>query len=321
MFKITIVSLFCDKDYHLIDQLIKELEENIHCSYNIVLIDNTSPEVHETLSELYKKYPFIYRHPSNRNVRQLMARLYALQFVTGEYTWFVDIDDHPLSIDESTLTDNDITIYSAISDADEHTMRITDKFVSLENGLYPNLLINTLLALWNKIFKTEMLKEAVKVIPDNLEISTYEDTIIYLAALKYTKCFQYKNTCIYHKVVGISDNKYISEEYIDYICMGVKDADTVIRSLLTEQELSGNFLGGDPYQAACQWIVDRIKANGNKKELYQYIQKYFSKESILKAVKHTVSLSLPSYLAEYEWRPEFNEFIERQVNKIRSYLC
>lgn len=280
MFKITIVSLFCDKDYQLVDQFLSYIKERVHCSYEVILIDNTSPEVHETIKYLYDKYSFIYRHPNNKNVRQLMARLYAMQFVQGQYTWFVDIDDEILYFADDLISDADVTYYGFLGNND-YVYNPGTGIVTMEKDIQKRDL--DVIVLWNKIFLTSTLKKAIKVLPNDIEVCPFEDTIILISVLKQIKEYYRNPVIIIHKTEGITNKDHFKISDIDYICYGIDKANAILKNLLSPNEMKTLFVNGSPTYENCNWVFHNIiiDIDINFVNLTKKLLDYFDKNMIL----------------------------------------
>lgn len=322
MFKITIVSLFCDKDYHLVDFFLEKLKENIKVDYDVILIDNVSPEYQNKVTSLYEKYPFIYRHPENKNVYQYKARLFALDKIKTEYTWFIDIDDYPEPFEEKDLHDADITYYSYhLVDEDivlpaQNNIKVPEVFTKQEFDS---------LSLWNKIFKTTILKEASKRIPKDLEIRTYEDTILLVAALKCCETYDIDNKIILFKTPGMVHSRdQIEETMIDYISYGVKNSSDVLKTLLTTEELKNFTASGDPFLGNCWTVVDKImKGKLNKRaSLFKKLADYYDKPIIVEAARQWMCSTLDDkYGDQLKANPLRIAMLNEFMNIVEGYLC
>ena len=86
---LSIVCLFCDKDFQYINNFIKEINNKIKVSYQLILVDNR--EVNKDLLQIKNKNIKIVK--TGKNLYQFMGRLKAIPYCKGKYTWFVDSDD------------------------------------------------------------------------------------------------------------------------------------------------------------------------------------------------------------------------------------
>lgn len=88
-FTLSIIVVFCDKDFHFLNERLKQIEENVKdIEYEIILVDNREINKEKIylkpnmrlISMGYNSYPFT-------------ARLYGIKAAKNNYAWVLDVDD------------------------------------------------------------------------------------------------------------------------------------------------------------------------------------------------------------------------------------
>ena len=186
----------------LINQTLKDIE--------IIIVNDGSTDNSQVIIDNYKnKYSEIIKVYNIKNVGAAKARNYALKYVTGEYIGFVDSDDYISEemyeklYNEAKIKEADIVCcnYYRVIDEQKFNKKTFGNEKILKEELFDkniyeaNLLFDEVPYLWNKIFKTEIIKN------NNIEFS--EDLRIYEDLLFTYQAFQKAN-----KVSGIDDAMY-----------------------------------------------------------------------------------------------------------------
>lgn len=196
---LSIVCLFCDKDYQYINSLIKEINNKIKVSYQLILVDNR--EVNKDLLQIKNKNIKIVK--TGKNLYQFMGRLKAIPYCKGRYTWFVDSDDLLFTFDFKKRLkikiNSDIVIYNeTINNKNFEYYKKYNHIINSRDTSYKELrYMNT--QLWNKLIKTRVLN---KYYNDyklyNIKDIFFEDGFVLLNAIKNSKKIQYINDTIYN---------------------------------------------------------------------------------------------------------------------------
>lgn len=171
----------------------------------VCLIDDGSKDKSaEKCAKYTSQYPFIqYFYKENGGVSS--ARNLGLQKISGDYVWFVDVDDTIASnaIEEVfSSIGADLTIYNFYRVAQENTL------IDLENkqGIYEIVDLNDFFSNYilkyklangplNKIYKTELIKKIGLKFDEDLRIG--EDFAFNLIYYKQIKSFEFKSAPIY----------------------------------------------------------------------------------------------------------------------------
>ena len=83
--KLSVVIIFCDKDFKYLDSMIKMVEKFVTAEHEIILVDNrNNQEPFETNYKVVSK---------GSNCYIFEGRRLGLDAASGDYIWFVDVDD------------------------------------------------------------------------------------------------------------------------------------------------------------------------------------------------------------------------------------
>lgn len=176
----------------LVNQTLEDIE--------IIIIDDSSPDNSHLIIEKYAlKYPKKIRAFLKENGGIADTRNFGLTKITGEYFGFLDSDDYceldmfEKMYNKAKSNDSDIVVSNFTWVWDNKTA------LGLESSYKPgkDMIINLFAVLWNKIYKTEFIKEVGINFPKGLR---YEDA-----------SFLYK---LPHHVKKID---FIDESFVHYI--------------------------------------------------------------------------------------------------------
>lgn len=163
MLDLSIIMLFCDKDFYYLENKLKELKQKINLSYEILLLDNREnnkdpiPELDENVKYFsYGKNCYNYSRHS------------IVKHASGKYVWFIDVDDEIFNIDE--------TFKEYILSNEEE---ICFNFI-LSNEENPGQTKNasrTYFPIWSRWIRTDLAKEKLKKL-NLVPIVFFDDDII-----------------------------------------------------------------------------------------------------------------------------------------------
>jgi len=152
----------------LVNQTLKDIE--------IIIINDSSPDNSDLIIKEYEeKYPDIIKSYLKPNGGIANTRNFGLSKVTGEYFGFLDSDDYAkLDMFEKLYqsakeNDSDMVVSNFI-------WKYDDKEVNHQEGPYKagkDVFEHIFTALWNKIYRTETIRQSQVLFPDGLR---YEDT-------------------------------------------------------------------------------------------------------------------------------------------------
>src|SRR5574344_1048760 len=173
---LSIVILYCDRDWQFIEKLISSINNKLKICQQIICIDNrqnTNEIINFQNAEI---------HCLGYNMYQLAARKYAMQFVKGNYVWFIDADDDIYEVDSSfsKLLENNydiIEINYKNSDNWVGQYFIEEEFTK-DSLCYEEMFKKMQGMLWNKWINYNILKKVFLLIPDNVKVISSEDIVI-----------------------------------------------------------------------------------------------------------------------------------------------
>ena len=269
---LSIVILFCDRDYLYLPELLKNIKEKVKLDYELVLIDNREGMNKVDVEGDYSLFQFGY------NSTQIQGRKKGIELAQGEYIWFIDADDKICEEINSDYLDTKADIIA---------------FDCKQNALYTENVLNyqnycmISIALWNKWIKTEILKEVEKHIPYNLYGSASEDLMLVVGSLKYSKsllCFQ-KKIYEYNKERSICCRPVIEKvENFKRIIRGLSEVNNCIAIMLSDNELYTLKLDSQ-YLNDCYFFMSRIVdcTDNILSECLDVFINNFTKKQIIKA--------------------------------------
>lgn len=199
---LTIIILFCDKDYQYIPNLLSRIDRKVICSFEVLLVDNRENYKDIKIPEIenFKRFHNIKVLSKGYNLCQLAAKKYALQFARGNYIWLVDGDDEI----EDTVTsyllnsiDTDICVFNYIHNYSPTEDKLVYQEVSRKYQLLDdpekfqsnNYVRRVCTTCWNKWFKKDLLYGIFKDVRDDVKVSCNEDVYILHAALNGQSLF------------------------------------------------------------------------------------------------------------------------------------
>lgn len=199
MVKVSVIVPCFNSEKYISKALDSLLSQTLDDMEIIVINDGSSDNSKEIIDEYYKKYPDKIRvyHQENKGIASV--RNYGLSLVNGEYFGFLDSDDY-------TKSDMYFKMYAKAKETDadmvvSNFMWVSDKKERLEKeGPYiagKDMMVKLFATLWNKIYKTSLIKESGLKFPDG---NRYEDA-----------CFLYCLSSILKKV------EFIDEAFVSYV--------------------------------------------------------------------------------------------------------
>ncbi len=199
MVKVSVIVPCFNAEKYISKALDSLLSQTLDDMEIIVINDGSSDNSKEIIDEYYKKYPNKIRvyHQENKGIASV--RNYGLSLVNGEYFGFLDSDDY-------TKSDMYFKMYAKAKETDadmvvSNFMWVSDKKERLEKeGPYiagKDMMVKLFATLWNKIYKTSLIKESGLKFPDG---NRYEDA-----------CFLYCLSSILKKV------EFIDEAFVSYV--------------------------------------------------------------------------------------------------------
>ncbi len=174
----------------LVNQTLKDIEI-------IIINDGSTDNSVKIINEYKEEYPQIIQVISKKNEGQAIARNIGIEKATGEYVGFLDSDDYAEismyeTLYESAVSQNVDMVLCAYYLVSEEKSKV----ISFAEKRKEELLIDPKAAPWNKLYKTELVKESgVRFHPGLI----YEDTAFYANMIPHLKNYRVVNTpLLYH---------------------------------------------------------------------------------------------------------------------------
>lgn len=243
--KLSIVIIFCDKDRKYLEDFLKSVEEKVTCEHEVILVDNRNDKT-EKIELPYKTVS------PEKDCHILEGRRLGLDEATGEYVWFVDVDDEILNgFTEEDLKDRHETIL-------QMNFKINDKVIINLGEIKNNLKCfgnNN----WSRLYKAEKLKKFFEPIKRGLSLNNGEDNLIFLA-MQEAKDFE--------RDFYIFQDKYRYNYVISRSATGVekKTPEGIKRAIIGEENLDYlfSFLKNEKERELNLRILKKINSNLRK---------------------------------------------------------
>ena len=253
--KLSLVVLFCDKDYTLVSRILKQIDEKILITHEVIAVDNR---------DRYKDVPIdLYGAKlvsRGCNMCMLSSRKFGASFATGDYIWHIDADDQLGDVitekDVEEINNADMVIFNCKKRPYDGTPTF------LLNAGKPNKLTTTKPKIyrvlnnnWNKWHKKSVYDKVMSLVPDDVKINNNEDYFTTLMMLQYSSLFKYVNKCIYIKSTEESDTdgkiKNINQFKRPFI--GNEEVYNLIKKYLNNTTKKYNHL--DDYSIVGTWFI------------------------------------------------------------------
>lgn len=205
--KLSIIILFCDKDVKYLHDLLKQLEGHVFCNYEIILIDNRTKDK----TEIITKYKII---KPKENIYLFEGRRIGFENSTGDYIWFVDVDDDIIGDvyqDDFNQNTDIIQFYYDINGW-QIPPGVHEPIEQFGPGV------------WCRFFKATKLQEVYKPITRrNLKVHTFEDEILLNLVLQTNSSYSYIDRMIYKyridrsNIIKLKIKKFTKEDFERYI--------------------------------------------------------------------------------------------------------
>lgn len=204
--KLSVVVLFCDKDVKFLYDFLRQLESHIFTDYEIILVDNREKDK----TEIKTKYKLI---DPGENIYLFEGRRIGFENSSGEYIWFVDVDDEIIG----DVYDEDFS-----SNADFIQFYYDANGAQIKPGNYPSVKAFGY-NVWSRFYKASKLKEAYAPITKRgIKVSTFENAILLSLMLRTKPTISYLDKILYKYNLCNSTfhKKSLSKEEFDRFTKG-----------------------------------------------------------------------------------------------------
>lgn len=338
---LSIVVLVCDKDIQYLNECISFIKERVKLTNEIILIDNRNDQKNKIEIEGVKVYS------KGKNIGVYDGRLWATQYCSGKYVWFVDVDDEVLEVPSYIGgLDGDIINFNTLNR--QNDILSSDETIILKNMLIKetsqNFVIDEYKAklfwkllkapLWSNWIKTELIQKVAKMLPENKNYQYSVDVHTLAVAFDNAKkiSFYKNNLYIYNVDRSMGYNENTSYEKLTYLFDNYKDMEIVFKGVLGNKYYDYISLKDDCYFSI--WFVDNFKNQKDKPKGYKYICDLFGSEIIKEIVTNknypdvnNISKKFGEYIQELvpypqKWETKKNIIlndIEREFDKTKEY--
>lgn len=279
---LSIVVVFCDKDYDCIPKLLEKINSRVLISHEIILIDNREnyKSVKIYLPDNARMYSEEY------NTYQFEARRFAVQFVKGRYVWYVDADDEVLKVRTDLVkylnADYDFIVFGNCDITENHQLvNGTVDSGNAEGYLCTRKIYRSIWQiLWNKWIETNFLKKIASLLPEGKLIVASEDITVIRLMLKYGKKYiQIRDILyIYHKYRAGGNSKNMSVEKFKHIMLGLDEANKITRKYLTPEECEATDC--ENYVDTSYFLNNVVNYAEDKDACYKVMLNYFTEQDI-----------------------------------------
>ena len=243
--KLSVIVLVCDKDFKNAQKLVDNINSRVKVDHEVIIVDNR--ENREDKLELSDCEIFT----KKENLCCFEGRRQAvLSCAKGDYVWFVDADDDVEEIAHFDFTEDLICFnYWCRTENDEKKVSCSNPYqcaytaseAQFFSASWRNVLKNMV---WNKFYKTSVLKDIYKHLPDGLKINFSEDTLLNILVLSQIKTIRFLRDYFYVYYFCSGDTnkeEYDSIEPLKRTMQGFDISLGLLSTWLTEekQKISG----------------------------------------------------------------------------------
>lgn len=211
--KISVVIIFCDKDFSYLNDMTSMIEKFVTIDHEIILVDNRDNQV-----PFETKYKVVSK---GHNCYIFEGRRMGLDAATGDYIWFVDVDDEIVGEVSKEVFENrteNILQLSYLVNGEE-----TIKLGAIKNNIAcfgPNV--------WSRIYKTSVLREALKPLRRDINLVNGEDRVIFDFMI---------SQCKSPKDIHIFSDKYRYNYLVRRAAIRNLNQETIKRGIVGDEEL------------------------------------------------------------------------------------
>ena len=277
---LTVAIVYCDKDAKYVPNLIRNINECVQPSHEIVLVDNTTRGTPIDGGTYYWM---------GGNKYATQGRKKAVELAKGEYIWFVDADDEVYELKDFDFTEDMIVYgYEITGNPRLHGMSPEGEFVVEDEWLFKYTTYNYMeRTLWNKIIRTSIVREVESLIPDTWLCVAGEDVLLYTACYCKCKKVRFKPDVIYRfrADLSTSGSKSMTCEKFRHILNGCKETNALLKELIGDK--ADKFGYTDNYVRDIGYYFGRLDDAVDEKtmkEMLDILCEYFGTKKVVAAI-------------------------------------
>lgn len=218
-YKLSIILLVYDGNTEYLYPFTKNLYEKVRVDFEVIIVDNRDVKKSDLI---YYGKSKIVNADGNKGI--LEGRRLGFENCTGDYVWFVDIDDNILDVINKDYGSADIIEFPFFSEG--AFLYKSPELIKQENFWSVDKFLKITVYLWNKWIKAEVLKKAYEDIPHFFCIY-HEDTLVNFTILKYANNLEFvHSTALYihsKNNNSITLKNIASKKDVDRLFIGYKE--------------------------------------------------------------------------------------------------
>lgn len=267
MLDLTICISFYERDINYIEMLAN------YCAmkYKVLLWDDRADK---SVELKFNRGVRVLNSDSTKKAYIFQARMNLAKEVDTEFLWFVDSDDFPLieNIKEEHCK-CDINTFSFRWYTSENSYFGIEHFGDEEYENYEGnpLEIPECGAVWNRIFRTSKVKEAIELLPKDVALSCDDDHLINIAMRLVSKSFSKYNDIIYefyaYKSHSCRENYTNNSDQLSSVIKGLGDSIKIKENIFKNNNLDyQSYL--DKFEST-KFYINNASTSAVKSERYQ----------------------------------------------------
>lgn len=311
--KLSIVIPFCDKDFNFLENLIKQIKQNVKISHEIVLIDNRENDTTDIT------FPEVKIFSQHKNLGQFEARLYAVQFCQGEYVWYVDADDYVLEVPAKyESVKSDIICFNVYENSKDgikpqkeaekkSPLFVKKEYITLKTQDYPFTVLHKFVknALWSCWIRATIMQSVAQDMPRNCNFKHNED--IFTQSVAFTKAETILFCKDFFYTYNLKSSYGYNEEYsvakFTYLYKDMLNLHNAAKNVLKQHYYDVFNMFKDAFFASC--YILKLPEKDREQAVILFL-KYFGVKNIL------------SFISEECDSMHFDSNFIAQINKV---LC
>ena len=217
----------------------------------------------------------------------------------GEYVWLVECDEDIVSLEDFPFTEDLVCCNYIAGEKGSEKKYLCDKAYPLAYTASNTCFFNVFWQranknmVWNKFYKTDILKKAYKKVPYGLRICNMEDTLVNILYLSMAdiSSIRYETKAFYSYYFGSgisTSNKYTEISKLNHLMCGFDQLFGILSQLLPEktQKVTGIdvialYRGAALYYLQKYEFVDQ----SIEKDYTDLLLKYFEKDFLIMILK------------------------------------
>ena len=222
-YKLSVIGLVYDGNTKYLYDFV-ENTKLIEVDYEVIVVDNRDDKT-EPLKYNSDKVKVV---STEKNLGIVDGRRFGFEHSTGDYIWFVDIDDKILNVYKRNYSDNDIIHFEELSKQEGFASPSTSYNIDVKSTFYSTLTSRS--SLWLCWIKRDILEKAYKKIPHFFGIYL-EDTLVKFMCFVESECVYYTGipAIYYHtrNIDSVTEKSITDKKDLDRLFIGKDTVDKI----------------------------------------------------------------------------------------------